>query len=174
MAIRSWKNPNYIWHYSQIKNKFLSRFKEEGLGNIYKSRLCRNWLNSTFFEFKTGSKKSFPSEGTRGDWRSNYDLISSKEEWEKFYQFFLLSVDLSEYIKRKKPMKYITKLKLAAVYKYCQEENKSKAFTLNMMQHITDVDHDCALNFYGIDASEKEQLNKDNAEIVKTHVDIYD
>ena len=44
-------------------------------------------------------------------------------------------------------MKYITKLKLAAIHLYCDVEEKSTEFMIQFMQDACKVDLDCVMNY---------------------------
>jgi hypothetical protein len=55
-------------------------------------------------------------------------------------------------------MKYITKLKLAAVHQLCDAEDKSTEYTLQLMQDTCDVDLDCCLSYLKLSEEEKHRL----------------
>jgi hypothetical protein len=55
-------------------------------------------------------------------------------------------------------MKYITKLKLAAVHQICTNQDHSTEFTLQYMQDTCNVDLDCVLNYMSLDNKEHSKL----------------
>jgi hypothetical protein len=55
-------------------------------------------------------------------------------------------------------MKYITKLKLAAVHLLCDAEDKSTEYTLQLMQDTCDVDLDCCLSYLKLSEEERHRL----------------
>ena len=44
-------------------------------------------------------------------------------------------------------MKYITKLKLAAIHQLCDVEDKSTEYMLQLMQDVCNVDLDCCMKY---------------------------
>jgi hypothetical protein len=58
-------------------------------------------------------------------------------------------------------MKYITKLKLAAVHQLCDAEDKSTEYMLQLMQDICNVDLDCCLLYVKLPEEEKNRLFKE-------------
>ena len=58
-------------------------------------------------------------------------------------------------------MKYITKLKLAAVHQLCDTDDKSTEYMLQLMQDSCNVNLDTCMNYMGLDSKEKSQLWKD-------------
>lgn len=58
-------------------------------------------------------------------------------------------------------MKYITKLKLAAVHQFCDIEDKSTEFTLQFMQDICNVNLDTCINYFNLDEKEKTNLQRE-------------
>lgn len=58
-------------------------------------------------------------------------------------------------------MKYITKLKLAAVHQLCDVEDKSTEYMIQYMQDAVKVNHDCVMNYLMLPEKEKINLIKD-------------
>jgi hypothetical protein len=58
-------------------------------------------------------------------------------------------------------MKYITKLKLAAVHQLCDAEDKSTEYMLQLMQDTCNVDLDCCLLYVKLLEEEKNRLFKE-------------
>lgn len=58
-------------------------------------------------------------------------------------------------------MKYITKLKLAAVHQLCDAEDKSTEYMLQFMQDTCKVDLDCVLVYMQLPDKEHERLFKE-------------
>lgn len=61
-------------------------------------------------------------------------------------------------------MKYITKLKLAAIHNLCDYEDKSTEYMIQFMQDTVGVDHDCVMNY----------LSLSNKEILKLREEVDD
>ncbi len=55
-------------------------------------------------------------------------------------------------------MRYITKLKLAAVHQLCDAEDKSTEYMLQYMQDTCKVDLDCVLAYMQLPDKEHERL----------------
>ena len=55
-------------------------------------------------------------------------------------------------------MKYITKLKLAAVHQLCDAEDKSTEYMLQFMQDTCDVDLDCCISYMNLSENEHSEL----------------
>jgi len=55
-------------------------------------------------------------------------------------------------------MKYITKLKLAAVHQLCDAEDKSTEYMLELMQDTCDVDLDCCISYMNLSENEHNEL----------------
>jgi len=53
-------------------------------------------------------------------------------------------------------MKYITKLKLAAVHQYADAMDKSTEWMLQFMQDSCNVDLDCVMNYFQLTDKEKD------------------
>jgi hypothetical protein len=58
-------------------------------------------------------------------------------------------------------MKYITKLKLAAVHQLCDAEDKSTEYMLQFMQDTCDVDLDCCISYMNLSENEHSELFKE-------------
>ena len=58
-------------------------------------------------------------------------------------------------------MKYITKLKLAAVHQLCDAEDKSTEYMLNIMQDTCDVDLNCCISYMNLSENEHSELFKE-------------
>jgi hypothetical protein len=58
-------------------------------------------------------------------------------------------------------VKYITKLKLAAVHQLCDEEDRSAAYMLQLMQDTCKVNLDACLSYIELPDKEKLQLWKE-------------
>lgn len=66
-------------------------------------------------------------------------------------------------------MKYITKLKLAAINQICDAEDKSTEFMIQLMQDACGVDHGCVMNYLiNVSDKEKEQLYEDVLSFTET------
>lgn len=61
-------------------------------------------------------------------------------------------------------MKHITKLKLAAVYFFCEEEEKSTEYMIQFMQDTCKVDHDCVIKFLTVHEKEIPNLINETRE----------
>lgn len=55
-------------------------------------------------------------------------------------------------------MKYITKLKLAAVHQLCDKEDKSTEYMLQFMQDTCKVELDTVMNYMKLGEKEHQQL----------------
>lgn len=55
-------------------------------------------------------------------------------------------------------MKLVTKLKLAAVHKWCDAQEKSTEFMIQYMQDICKVSHDTVMNYLSLPEPEKNSL----------------
>jgi hypothetical protein len=55
-------------------------------------------------------------------------------------------------------MKYITKLKLAAVHQLCDDKDKSTEYMLELMQDTCDVDLDCCISYMNLSENEHNEL----------------
>jgi hypothetical protein len=55
-------------------------------------------------------------------------------------------------------MKYITKLKLAAIQQWCDVEEKSTEFMIQFMQDACKVDHDAVMSYLQLPGKERERL----------------
>jgi hypothetical protein len=55
-------------------------------------------------------------------------------------------------------MRYITKLKLAAVHQLCDVEDKSTEYMLQFMQDTCDVDLDCCISYMNLSENEHSEL----------------
>ncbi len=55
-------------------------------------------------------------------------------------------------------MKYITKLKLAAIQQWCDVEEKSTEFMIQFMQDACKVDHDAVMSYLQLPGKEREGL----------------
>lgn len=62
-------------------------------------------------------------------------------------------------------MKYITKLKLAAIHLYCDVNNKSTEYMIQFMQDSCKVDLDCVMNYFRLKNTEHLQLFKELNEL---------
>jgi hypothetical protein len=58
-------------------------------------------------------------------------------------------------------MKYLTKLKLAAVQQLCEAEDRSTEYMHQLMQDAADVDLDCCISYFKLSEEEKEKLTND-------------
>jgi len=58
-------------------------------------------------------------------------------------------------------MKYITKLKLAAMHQWCDSEDKSTEYTIQFMQDMCKVDHDTVMKYFLLGDKEHHQLFKE-------------
>lgn len=63
-------------------------------------------------------------------------------------------------------MKYITKLKLAAIHQLCDAEDKSTEFMIQYMQDTCQVDHDCVMNYLMLSNEEHLRLWKELNEFI--------
>ena len=52
-------------------------------------------------------------------------------------------------------MRYITKLKLAAVHQLCEAQDKSTEYTIQYMQDVCKVDLDTVIIYFGLCSGEK-------------------
>ena len=64
-------------------------------------------------------------------------------------------------------MKYITKLKLAAVHQLCEAQDKSTEYTIQYMQDVCKVDLDTVIIYFGLCSGEKAKLFKEVNALVK-------
>ena len=64
-------------------------------------------------------------------------------------------------------MKYITKLKLAAVHQLCDVEDKSTEYMIQYMQDTCKVSHDCVMNYLMLDSKEKDNLRQNVNEFLE-------
>lgn len=64
-------------------------------------------------------------------------------------------------------MKYITKLKLAAVHQLCDVEERSTEYTLQVMQDIVKVNLDAVVAYLSLPEEELSELRKGVNEIIK-------
>ncbi len=55
-------------------------------------------------------------------------------------------------------MKFITKLKLAAIHQLCDAEDKSTEFMIEYMMDVCEVDHDYVMKYLKLPESEKRSL----------------
>lgn len=55
-------------------------------------------------------------------------------------------------------MKYLTKLKLAAVHQWCDAEDKSTEFMIQYMQDTCKVDLDCVMAYLSLPEKETSRL----------------
>ena len=62
-------------------------------------------------------------------------------------------------------MKYITKLKLAAIHLHCDVNNKSTEYMIQFMQDSCKVDLDCVMNYLQLSKEEHKQLKYEFAEL---------
>ena len=69
-------------------------------------------------------------------------------------------------------MKYITKLKLAAIHLYCDVEEKSTEFMIQFMQDACKVDLDCVMNYLQLPEEEHIKLKDEVADFTSTMVQI--
>lgn len=69
-------------------------------------------------------------------------------------------------------MKYITKLKLAAIHLYCDVNNKSTEYMIQFMQDSCKVDLDCVMNYLQLSKEEHKQLKDEFADFTSTMVQI--
>lgn len=58
-------------------------------------------------------------------------------------------------------MRYITKLKLAAVHQLCDAEDKSTEFMFALMQDMCKVDLDCVMSYMSLPPEEHAKLFKE-------------
>lgn len=58
-------------------------------------------------------------------------------------------------------MKYITKLKLAAMHQWCDIEDKSTEYTIQFLQDMCKVDNDCVVAYFNLPQTELVQLRMD-------------
>lgn len=62
-------------------------------------------------------------------------------------------------------MKYITKLKLAAVHQLCDTEDRSTEYMIQVMQDIVKVELDTVMNYLQLNEKEKSNLFKELDEL---------
>jgi len=58
-------------------------------------------------------------------------------------------------------MRYITKLKLAAIHQLCDAEDRSTEFTIQYMQDMCKVSHDTVMNYLALPLKERKKLFKE-------------
>ena len=69
-------------------------------------------------------------------------------------------------------MKYITKLKLAAIHSHCDVNNKSTEYMIQFMQDSCKVDLDCVLSYLQLSKEEHVKLKDEVADFTSTMVQI--
>lgn len=69
-------------------------------------------------------------------------------------------------------MKYITKLKLAAIHQICDKEDKSTEYTIQVMMNIVNVELDTIINYFGLGESIHSNLFKEVNELASVVIDI--
>ncbi len=69
-------------------------------------------------------------------------------------------------------MKYITKLKLAAVHQLCDAEDKSTEYMLQMMQDTCKVGLDTCIQYMELDPIEHSKLFKELNQLVKVVINL--
>lgn len=69
-------------------------------------------------------------------------------------------------------MKYITKLKLAAVHQLCDVEDKSTEYMLQNMQDLCKVDLDTCLNYMQLGNTVHEKLFKELNNLTEVMINI--
>ncbi len=69
-------------------------------------------------------------------------------------------------------MKYITKLKLAAVHQLCDTEDKSTEYMLQMMQDTCKVGLDTCIQYMELDPIEHSKLFKELNQLVKVVINL--
>lgn len=67
-------------------------------------------------------------------------------------------------------MKYITKLKLAAMQQICDHEERSTEYTIQYLQDMVGVSHDCVINYLMLPPHEHVQLISEVNELVSVMV----
>lgn len=67
-------------------------------------------------------------------------------------------------------MKYITKLKLAAVHQLCDAEDRSTEYTIAYMQDMCKVDHDTVMSYLLLPENELNKLREE----VMSFVEMFD
>lgn len=65
-------------------------------------------------------------------------------------------------------MKYITKLKLAAVHQLCDVEDKSTEYMLALMQDVVKVDLDTCMHYLQLPEEEHTKLKKELNSLAET------
>jgi hypothetical protein len=65
-------------------------------------------------------------------------------------------------------MKYITKLKLAAVHLVCDVEDKSTEYMIQFMQDVCKVNLDCVMNYLQLSEEEHTKLKDEVADFTVT------
>lgn len=63
-------------------------------------------------------------------------------------------------------MKYVTKIKLAAIHQWCDAQDKSTEFMIASMIAMCKMDHDAVMAYLQLGDKEHERLRKDVNEIV--------
>jgi hypothetical protein len=58
-------------------------------------------------------------------------------------------------------MKYITKLKLATIHKYCDIEEKSTEYTIQFMQDVANIDLDIINKYFLLGSKNHKILQKE-------------
>ena len=69
-------------------------------------------------------------------------------------------------------MKYITKLKLAAVHQLCDAEDKSTEYMLQVMQDTCKVGLDTCIQYMELDPIEHSKLFKELNQLVKVVINL--
>lgn len=69
-------------------------------------------------------------------------------------------------------MKYITKLRLAAVHQLCDAEDKSTEYTLQLMQDACGVELDTCVSYMGLDPIEHSKLFKEVNQLVNMIINL--
>ena len=69
-------------------------------------------------------------------------------------------------------MKYITKLKLAAIHQWCDAEDKSTEFMIQFLQDKCKVDFDTVMNYLSLPFKEKERLFREVMEFAEMFDDL--
>ena len=67
-------------------------------------------------------------------------------------------------------MKYITKLKLAAVHQLCDVEDKSTEYMLQLMQDVCNIDLDCCIKYLEIDEGQQGRLFRELNELTEVMI----
>lgn len=63
-------------------------------------------------------------------------------------------------------MKYITKLKLAAVHQLCDVEDRSTEYMIQIMQDIVKVNHDAVIAYLSLSENEIDELRRGINEVI--------